>query len=297
MKFLYVVLAISLVGFTRSQPLEDSEVENEEHLFYDDEELQTLTANATVETVDHRFGGGQPATLGSSCAISFFTVESTNRVKDKNGEVQTRVVLQKGSLKNAVLVMNGHFLLTAADLVQNTQKPLVVKQDNNSLVRVSRIIIIDGTNIALLKLCTKVTRVPYCNILPEQMCTTSTCSAIPPSIVSNAFNATGVANARPQTTITQLQGTTVPCTDNLSSSCCFTSSQTLCPGDKGAGVVSGQTVVGIITGNNNCQPQAVYSYTPIQGATTQKLYNGVTRSLDCIKCASLNQSTPEIIRI
>lgn len=303
MKFFYVILVISLVGCDRIQSLHASESEDQQQFFYANEEPDDTenTVNYTFdsETVDHRLGTGQSAPHGSSCTIPLFAVNKTETVIENSGEKQMQVTLQKKSLTNAVLVMNGHFLLTAADLVKNTQKQLVVKQNGDSLVQVSRIILINGTNIALLKLCRKVTTVSPCRILPKEFCTTSTCSAVPPSITSHSFTKGGIVNATLETSITHLKGRTVPCPANLgsSSSCCFTSNQTLCQGNKGAGIFSGLNVFGIITANYTCQPQSAYAYTPIQGEITQKIFYGVVKSLDCVSCKKVPQTAPQILTI
>lgn len=288
MKFTYVLWLISLAGFARSQSLKASEIKNQEPFFYANEEPDD----------NENVGNGQSARFGSSCTIPLFAVNKTKTVFDQFGEKQMQITLQKRSLTNAVLVMHGHFLLTAADLVKNTKKQLVVKETGSGFVQVSRIIVINGTNIALLKLCRKVTTVSACRILPKEFCTTSTCSAAPPSITSHTLTKGGIVNAMLEPSVTQLKGSTVPCPENLaSSSCCFTSNQTLCQGDKGAGIFSGLNVFGIITGNNSCQPQSAYAYTPIQGEITQKIFYGVAKSLDCVSCKKVPQTAPQITTI
>lgn len=316
MNFLYVLLVISLIGCIKAQPLEDTEAGPEEFLedIEDGEEYQTeYITNDTIETaldnehlnetaidvVNHRFGGNAASSkLGASCAIGLFFVEKVVQVKSKNkfnNKNQQRIILEKGSLTNCVSMFGGHYLITAASLVQNVQKPMVVKQSQTTLIRVKRVIIISGTNIALLRLCRKVTRVPSCTIAREQICPTTNCPAPGTTLQGYSYRSREY-NPNPENTITQLQGNHVECPSNVqSSNCCFTSSQTLCQNDKGAGIYSSSNLIGIISSDNNCQAQQIYSYEKINSFAALKLYYGMTLTLDCDNCKYLPYITPEYI--
>lgn len=308
MKFLYIVLAISLVGCVSSQPLEDSELEHEEEFLYDEEGFEDTTEfiptpeilenvlvddNITeaVDPLDHRFGGGQPASVQSSCGIAIFVVERFTVQKNKFGKTQNRAVLRKGSLINGILTMDGHYIFCPLDQVRNMQNALVVK-DTNSIVRVIQIVSIPGYNIALLKLCRRVTRIRACNIQQSQVCPASACSTLPANIIFTAYNGGGAVNKRPDSSITQGQGRIVPCPSNIpSTSCCFTSNQIPCQGDKGAGVYApgGAQVCGIMDGTYSCQSQPIYSFTPIAGQPTQQIFYGVSRTLGCPNCRTASK--------
>lgn len=218
-------------------------------------------------------------TIIESCAVAVFAVRKT--VKVKNG---VHFVLRKESLINGVLVFE-HYLLTSADLVQNVSETLVLKTAKD-IVRVSRIFIINGTNIAVLKLCRKVISIPSCRFAREPVCPKSTCSAIPPTITSDTFIRGGVIE--PRNTISHIQGTSIQCPEKQSSSCCFTSSQTRYPGYKGAGVFSGSNVIGIITGKQSSEAKYVNYFTPIEQEIQFKIYHAITLSLDCENCANMS---------
>lgn len=301
MNFLQVIFVIGLIGFSRSQLFEAQE-SNE--LFYDDVEesttqipdsalenevLQAALNESAIDPLDHRFVGGAPSPFGASCAIAIYTISRTVAVKDKFKGTRYRVALKPGSLINAALLMDGRYMVTKASLLQNQGNVLdfCVKGDGRNIIRVSNVFYIDGTDIAVLKLCRKITRVPSCNIPMTSICPTNACSSIPPNIQSYAFRSRMI-NKYPEQTITQLQGVTTACPTNITgSSCCFTSSQIPCDSDVGGPVVDGTNLLGILTDNYNCQAQSSYRYTPVTQFVALKIYYAVSISLGCENCANL----------
>lgn len=219
----------------------------------------------------------------SSCAVTLFAIERTVKVRDRD-----HFVLRRRSLINGILIFE-HYVLTAAELVQDIRETLVLKTAED-VVRVSRIFIIDGTNIAILKLCRRVISVPSCEFAYEQVSPQSNCSSIPSVITSRTFSGS-------VKDVAQFYGTSVPCPDKLVTSfCCFRSSQTICDSNKGTGIVSGTNVLGVITGShNNCESESISYFTPIVGLIHFKIQRAITSSLGCENCADLSNRIPERI--
>lgn len=216
----------------------------------------------------------------SSCAITLYAIERTVKVRDRD-----HFVLRKGSLINAVLIFE-NYLLTAADLIQDIEDTLVLKTIDD-IVRVSRIFVVDGTNIAVLKLCRPVISVPSCEFSYEQVNPQASCSSIPSIITSRAFSGKNVS---------RFYGTSVPCPDKLVSSfCCFRSSQALCHSSTGTGIISGSNVLGIITGSYRCESESINYFTPITGLIHFKIHRAITSSLGCENCENLRSRIPERI--
>lgn len=293
MSFIHIALLVSFLVYNLNQFLElndeEEETDNSNHNLPNHRLnlSQYLTDSSsenevTSESVPIDELTASPVSdLESSCAVSIFAIERTVKVKGKK-----HFVLREGSLMNGVLIF-GYYLLTAADLVQSVRETLVLKMSKD-IVRVSRIFIIDGTNIAVLKLCRKVVNVPSCGFAYEQVYPKSTCSSIPLAIKSDSFSYGGNSFSR-------LNGTSVPCPQKLSSFCCFSSNQTVSHRDKGAGIFSGSSVLGIFTGDRSCQTESINCFTPIKGRTHFKIHHAVSLSLDRENCRNLTGRIPEII--
>lgn len=322
MKFLYVALVVSLVGCAWSQPFdgeenieEDVEATTEEHFYVDDPEFEAVTEYITNSTLDnensevidpvnHRFGNGPSATVGSSCVIPIFEVERTEWVNNnkKNkfgiGKQRLRVILTKASAINGNLMFEGKWIITLANNVRNIRRQLVVKQTATQVVKISRIYIIEEYGIALLKVCRKITRIPFCDIDREQVCPTSICAPLPRSVTMEAYRQK-LYNPQPDQSITSGTGDVVPCPQNRAGMCCFRSRQTICQSDAGGGVFNGRNIVGLVNSDGTCQPQDVVYFTALTGPAIMRVYRAVTTgsALDCENCANLPLRYPEFINV
>lgn len=284
MSFLHIALLVSFLVYNLSQLLELNDEEEESdssnhNLPNQRLNLSQYLSNSTSENEVTSESVPLSDLLEPSCAVSIFAIEKTVKMKDKE-----HLTLREGSLMNGALIF-GYYLLTAADLVQSVQETLVLKMPKN-VVKVSRIFIIDGTNIAVLKLCRKVVNVPSCGFAYEQVYPKSICSSIPLAIESDSFSYGGNSFSR-------LNGTSVQCPNKRSSFCCFKANKNV--NNKGAGIFSGLNVLGIMTGEHSCQAESVNCFTPIKGRTHFKIHHAVSLSLDRENCKNLTGRIPERI--